>query len=1317
MGFSSSDNFQKNWQCLQKEIGRVSKKEQDLKNTTNNQINIKYLYWILLLLFISLLMIIPILSITIFCVLFSLSIVSLFVLLIIDNELASNIIKKFIGLFFPVLILISIAGHTGLLFKVVNVFTDNLFEFFNGIIIVADLLILICVFVASINYWNKARNSVVIGEFIGPGGKPDEESRAIRQLLASELARLRELYKTSQNQRIRVRHLLANYPETSGPRFQTSTATDQMKGDLTVGGLGTVPLNFLNIIYRRLSSRQITGAVSIVDGYHMITAEVSDKRAHWQKITEDFHDRLIWKINPYSSNLKSNNYFSPKSVEEQVEELACIIFYRIYGISASNRTKAIIDYNNGIRAYKSALHEPLRRRQLVHAAKEHFQQAISEDDCFYAAYYNLGIQFLELGRIDLAIKIFNKSIEKYPDASKNQQAYYALADCMFALLREKWAPLMRKFWKNDKKQPFFNFTTGRKGDIDNVKINKCQKECYEIKDICDSIINNYSENNDYYVKALMLRSSINMYLGNHQGFYDDCIKGLNSAVCRHFKCNNYSTKDIAVEALLNYAMASVWKAVYECVDSGIDFYTIKKKDPAYRFAMNAISMAECLDYNKSNVHYIRGRTNYYFREFQESINAYKRAISLEPDNYNYLANYAAAQISYYREYGYKIEKNENYYYFLNVMEQLFSCSSRIRHEVLEVIAEISLSSEMPLSDSEKIRMQLDQTMNRIRVIINNITKLIFTQSKINDNCSKVSEWRDKDPIKQIDHYLQRARILTEFAHVVDKSQIPKCQIQNEHGDIDELKKMNGFIKDIYAEVQKNRCFPKEICPALNKINAISDQIINEIKSVRNKYKHVCSDTIVKWSLGQLYAIEGRECFSKKEFYKAAICFFKAIQIFELSESTREKNKAIIPMEAKQQKLYSFYAYALSMACKDQMIYGKDEKMKNEIGRTILYNCQISFDEDQFDSFAYFSKGMYHFCNQNIGEAKKSFKNALSLLPEPSWRPVYLWYEDKIQEHSMELYTYYGITSIKEAGMPGAKKERLEALDEGIQSLSYVVDEMPLKEKVIKDLTDIDKYETDLLVKVLYWLGRAYFLQGDFEKAYEQFSLCKHYTNKEKDIYPLFDFNSAKCLQRLRNLPEAIRIYSQIIKKMPAMKSNQKEKNAIVQDDKLTEDNQYKTDEELRCHCLLYRACCLAGTSEIKAATEDLKKSKEYLNKKVKCTVSDEVFISIESKWAIEENAAQGIVHFHAGNIDLALKYLRNSLPHTNSSDLLYHLLITLTHYYWLQHKKDLNVCREDLALVMKIRDELCLEKSSIDTMTLKDSIIREITKGKQEDRR
>lgn len=1121
------------------------------------------------------------------------------------------------------------------------------------------LLLLSLLIIVNFVYSNffKLIPGIIVDEFVGPKGDANEISRTVSRLLSEKLAEIRKLFETTDEQRITGRQLTADYPESIPSRFKSGQQINQQSqysGEVKLGEY-SFPVSFFKVFekYKRYEGR-ISGTVSDLDGHTIITAEITnglnlDKERGKKGLPSR---KIIWKVSSKCSYYKIASIYGDKTLEEQVDKLSGLIFGSLVFKNRDLREEAITHYINGVRDYKDALNQPFRRGQLLHDAEQHFRKAISEDDHCIEAYYNLGIVYLDLDLPEQAKKFLELALVKNVDKA---QIYYALANLMYSPIREKFLPLLRKYWKfwDPDKNPFKYLYDEQlyKDNQTPLSPDSIYQKCIAAKNFCDVILNKNYENNPgdpLITNAYILRSNLNMCIGEEDAFIYDCHKAVICATQCYFEKENDNRKKSLIESLLNLAMALARHVVLD---------NNKRCD----IILKILKTAEEIDSKNSNIYYIKGRTFYYFSNienprntnkilyhFENAKSSYVNAMKLQPGNYNWITNYIAAKLKLLKMKmfdGINLSKDINE--IRPYVNELLTCPTKIRHEVLEKIAEIK---------TEKARNEIDKIINEFRVLV------IFAH-KLDKG---MAACKTSDVFEDYERYERIFESYISYDEKINTNEFTKLA----HEKYDLTEECLNSIK----EKQKEEYYSPTLLFSPYPKSPIepSEPLEDEIKGVIDNWCY--------WFLGQIYAQNGRQHIRDEKFGYAVFCFIYAIDFFEKADKKKE---------IEFQRLYSFLGLALShFDCK----------------KSVLGALSKAFSFDSMDPFAHYAKGVVHFKNNDIVEARESFYNALSLSPEPNWRPVYSWYEEKFSVHPWDLYYYYRLTSVRFALVHGRKADRMQALDDSINSFSYLLDvfitidnKNLIEQEKRRDDQGRKKIDNKKISEVLYWFGRACLLHGEFEKAIEQFELCKIYLNSES-VLP--DFNSAIASLRLYDFAEAISKLTGIIRYI----EGKPKKDGKIIDEKIFEGKYYVDYEELKCHSLMIRACCYAETFLFEKAKKDMNKvwceffSSEFYKKSKKDHNEAKTNGKIQKVWArlkAEEVATLGIFYTHKNNVDNALACLSQIAAHTTDSYILYHLIMVLLSEYRRQADENhiAKATMEHIRMIRKIIEEQSLEIS------------------------
>lgn len=1161
-------------------------------------------------------------------------------------------------------------------------------------------------------FWNQIvpSGTIVVNEFAEASGDVTSTSRSVSYLLTEELACLRRLFESVNDQYIGGRNFMTNLPETPPARFKAGLQNDQviMEGELKLGNV-TLPKGIFKVFdFFKKDKGKIIGSVTTLDGNMIITAGLLDgeKESKRRKKSGLQSNQIIWKVSSREQLYKLSNdvAYEKKTIEELVSKLACLIFGSVYSRKYDMRPESLYEFIDGVKAYKSALSQPFRRRQLLHDSEQHFRKAISNDNQCIDAYYNLGIIYLELDLPDEAIKFFELALEKDPD---NRSVYISLANSIFSTVRDKYAAVLRKYWKYEK-SCLFKYLNDEKVYKEEFLKNELKNDirkpgaplqkCYKAKDLCDTVINFYENNvylssNKYWCRivrsvkrmnidsslteAYILRSNLNMCTGDETGFINDCFEAVKKAdLIFSEQPENLLCKESFRKALLNYVMALARKVVINnCERSEGRCQSDKYK----KLTNDVIDIAEKIAPENSEVQYTRGRANYYLEDFKKSSEGFLKAIKLQPENYDWKANYMAAVINEWRKSnGKDIDKQ----YLMVVIKKLKSCPTRIKHEALEHSAELDIT-KCDCKDSNK--PCLCEEINRFVLT----AKMITIFSHIIDSGEAKCRDLHIEGLNSSDYkYLYKLinEKITESINNIFTVKIDSQSLDN----IDKC--INKILQDMFNNT--GLCAKQYTDLSNSLISEVVDffkGLLQKVGILARKYRGLniskpngISKTPISkesefirllkdwedWFTGQIYAKIGRDYYRKDENELAVLSFNLAIKYLKKWDD-----------EIRFQRLYSFLGLSLAKvgmssaanadACIEAAVIIQDR----------------SFDVDTLDPFAHFARGLVHFKRDAIIEAREAFYNSLALSAERDWRAVNLWYEKKIKLHSYDVYIFYAIASIRYSLLHGKKSDRLQALDDSITALLYFLD---IRQTEKGDISKI----TDQKLIGLYWLGRAYSIHGEFEKALEQLTLYSD--NKRSDQKTadkqlrksaLTYFHVARCFQRLNKYPQAVNLYSQIIENIDGvLKTVKKDKESL-------HDNTFQDENELKCHCYLYRSACYAGSLLIKKAEKDIKDAEKCLFKGIESNVNRKADLNeMVTRFNIQKSIARGIIFLHENKIDEAIDILTQTMTHQNDTDLFYHLAVSLfMDYCKMQTRENLKTSKEHIALVLKIIEEQSLE--------------------------
>lgn len=275
--------------------------------------------------------------------------------------------------------------------------------------------------------WTRQRDGqqLIVDEFtdLTSGGSGEKVgAKGLASLLVAQLSRIRALYEDVDEQR--------TLTTETGPH-QSLSATmgvDDLSSSLTAVssdssisfGSFKVPLGaIVSLVGRLLRAPRIIGSLhGTADGLVLI--------ARHQRGAETF----TWRVDS-KTWLEPPDVAAPRTIDDLIAELACRIFADL-ALSGTVRWRAAWFFTCGLREYRECLRTPRDRRQRLRKVESKFIEALSDDEAFGLAYYDLGVVYAELKERPAAAAAFSRA------AARNPQLWsppYALASHRFEDLR------------------------------------------------------------------------------------------------------------------------------------------------------------------------------------------------------------------------------------------------------------------------------------------------------------------------------------------------------------------------------------------------------------------------------------------------------------------------------------------------------------------------------------------------------------------------------------------------------------------------------------------------------------------------------------------------------------------------------------------------------------------------------------------------------------------------------------------------------------------------------------------------------------------
>lgn len=307
----------------------------------------------------------------------------------------------------------------------------------------------------------RARNRVVVESFVDFTKDEATAVSGLSTLLVTELGRLRGLYHQIDDLSVPTavgveRHGGFGRGKEAGD-FLTVSADDRtdvlqsvVSSDTSLQlGPAKIPIGpIVNFFGRLARGPRVVGSVHLTEagGGPTLTAQLVDKELSgtW---------RVDQKREPESEAERK------AFLDSMVRELACQIFTQV-ALKGSVRWQAVEPFNEYLRLYGASRRTPRDRARFLKQAQERLLEAVTEDESFDLAYYNLGVIYtqlahterlaeeqsddatsrarfdrseLEAGRLEAARVAFARATTKNPD---RWEAYYALAVTIFSSVEE-----------------------------------------------------------------------------------------------------------------------------------------------------------------------------------------------------------------------------------------------------------------------------------------------------------------------------------------------------------------------------------------------------------------------------------------------------------------------------------------------------------------------------------------------------------------------------------------------------------------------------------------------------------------------------------------------------------------------------------------------------------------------------------------------------------------------------------------------------------------------------------------------------------------
>lgn len=279
------------------------------------------------------------------------------------------------------------------------------------------MILLIYFIVLLISTINRADKNLVIEEFVDASVDTDTSTeKGIASLLLVELNRINQLYSDICEQRA-LQTSVGDWGQISAV-LKVDQTDEVLKSAIGEGNnikIGPVELplySLASLINRAFNGPRIRGSIKKRDNAIVMTALMSGGGLSFS-----------WKITKETGNESSETGDTNDPIEEAIQELACRIFTDIPAAGAA-RWEANEHFHKGLRKYRESLRTPKDQIANLIDAESEFLKTLSYDNLFTMAWYNLGVVYLESGKLSAAEQAFFRALEHDPN---NADFHYALA--------------------------------------------------------------------------------------------------------------------------------------------------------------------------------------------------------------------------------------------------------------------------------------------------------------------------------------------------------------------------------------------------------------------------------------------------------------------------------------------------------------------------------------------------------------------------------------------------------------------------------------------------------------------------------------------------------------------------------------------------------------------------------------------------------------------------------------------------------------------------------------------------------------------------
>ena len=285
-------------------------------------------------------------------------------------------------------------------------------------------------------------------DLTSPGTGEKTAAKGLATLLVSDLAHMRELYEDVDEQRpvtsVSGPHQALDSPfrsqtptpnqvtSVSGPHqaldatmrvddLSSSVTAINAEAKLSVGAFSIPVGTILSLLSKIIQAPRISGSLHGSPGAWVLTAK-------YESTTQSF----AWRVDGGEEGLSPSDTGAGRTIDDLVMELACRIFTDL-ALSGTVRWRAAWWFTCGLHEYRDCLRTPRDRKKRLRKAEEQFIKALSEDEAFGLAYYDLGVVYTELQRGPAAAAAFARAAARVPELAS---APYALARNGFDQLEE-----------------------------------------------------------------------------------------------------------------------------------------------------------------------------------------------------------------------------------------------------------------------------------------------------------------------------------------------------------------------------------------------------------------------------------------------------------------------------------------------------------------------------------------------------------------------------------------------------------------------------------------------------------------------------------------------------------------------------------------------------------------------------------------------------------------------------------------------------------------------------------------------------------------